>query len=123
MLMELDRSTIFLAFIGEKYCPRVPDVSSLVATRPWIEALQDKSIVEIEVAAALLVNPSKFESRSFVYIREGSFLDSLVGLSTGDYIERRTRSTSSPCRPSKSDCARSKMPKSSTAIPVLIRLS
>ena len=86
--MELDRSTIFLAFIGEKYCPRVPDVSLLVATRPWIEALQDKSIVEIEVAAALLVNPSKFESRSFVYIREGSFLDSLVGLSTGDYIEK-----------------------------------
>jgi len=33
----------------------VPDVSKLVPTRPWIESLKDKSIVEIELAAALVL--------------------------------------------------------------------
>ena len=41
-----------------RYLPRVPDVSKLVSTRPWIESLKDKSIVEIELAAALVPTPT-----------------------------------------------------------------
>ncbi|KAJ1478165.1 hypothetical protein T484DRAFT_1818609, partial [Baffinella frigidus] len=87
LLAELDRSTVFLCFIGDKYLPRVPDVSKMVATRPWIESLKDKSIVEIEIAAALVVDPGKFEGRAFLYLRDSSYLDSVPGMNISDYSE------------------------------------
>jgi len=86
-LQELDRSSIFLCFVAEKYGVRVEEVGHLVAARPWTENVKGKSIVEFEVAAAIVTNPHKFHGRSFVYMRDPEYVDSVPGLARDDYSE------------------------------------
>eukprot|EP00961_Rhodomonas_salina_P189644 2558650-Rhodomonas_salina.8 len=82
-LDELDKSTVFLCFLGEKYGFRLDDVDELLPTRPWIESLRGKSMVEVELAAAVINNPDKFRNRAFIYMRNQLYIDSVPGAARG----------------------------------------
>jgi ankyrin repeat protein/tetratricopeptide (TPR) repeat protein len=86
-LQELDRCSIFLCFVGQKYGIRVEKVDHLLKARPWVENVQGKSIVEFEVASAIVTDPHKFHGRAFVYLRDSAYVDSVPGLARDDYEE------------------------------------
>jgi hypothetical protein len=86
-LQEIDRSSVFLCFVAEKYGIRVENVDHMIAARPWVENVKGKSLVEFEVASAIVTDPLKFHGRSFVYMRDPAYVDSVPGLARDDYSE------------------------------------
>ena len=86
-LQELDRCSIFLCFVAQKYGIRVENVEPLLKARPWVENVQGKSVVEFEVASAIVTDPHKFHGRAFVYLRDSAYVDSVPGLARDDYEE------------------------------------
>jgi hypothetical protein len=86
-LEELEQASIFICFIGEKYGVRVDDVQRLGTARPWVENVKGKSLVEFEVASAIITDPHKFHGRAFVYMRDPAYVDEVPGLARDDYSE------------------------------------
>ena len=68
-LDEMDKCSIYICLLGEKYGARVQDVGPL-ATRAWADQMVDKSMVEIEASHALIFEPERFFGRAFVYMRD-----------------------------------------------------
>lgn len=86
-LQEIDRASVFLCFVAEKYGIRVENVDHMVGARPWVENVKGKSLVEFEVASAIVTDPMKFHGRAFVYMRDPAYVDSVPGLARDDYSE------------------------------------
>ena len=86
-LHELDKCSIFLCFLADRYGTAFEDLKELTSSWPWLESFSGKSSIEIEIAAAIVIDPDKFRGRSFVYFRDNAYLDSLPGLIRGDYTE------------------------------------
>ena len=113
-LQEIDRCSIFLCFVADKYgirCPPEPPVfhedenkkdkmarekefkeikeivDKVLVSRPMLKVVEGKSLVEFEVASAIVMDPHKFKGRAFVYTRDPNYVDSIPGLARDDYSE------------------------------------
>ena len=86
-LHEMDKCSIFLCFLADRYGAVLDGLQELYSSWPWLESFNGKSSIEIEIAAAIILDPEKFRGRSFIYFRDNTYLDSIPGLIRGDYTE------------------------------------